>query len=266
MKTRSLGLIALLVLLVGMIVSLLVAPRETLTVLAPVAVCAGAVAYVANTSRQSRPGALVAAINTLPANIGSSKHSRRYLATAAIAVPAPCPASNARYALVKKGADDEHAAIVAAASDEPIGAATDEAAAAEDPINVELFGINAKTLPLVAKAAIGLGADVYSDGTGKVTVKPTAAGTYWRVGKAMTAAGADGDPIEVMPIRPRKLIVVAALTQTSNATIAGLNSTAVNPTKADFDALLAEAGKLQHDFYVLSGALSGDADVTVATT
>jgi len=72
--------------------------------------------------------------------------------------------------------------------------------------------------------------------------------------------------VECEILAPRKLIVVAALTQTSNATIAGLNSTAVNPTKADFDAFLAEAGKLQHDFYVLSAALTADADVTVATS
>jgi hypothetical protein len=45
-------------------------------------------------------------------------------------------------------------------------------------------------------------------------------------------------------------------TQTSNATIAGLPSTAVNPTKADFDRLLAEAGKLQADFYSLLALLT----------
>jgi hypothetical protein len=48
---------------------------------------------------------------------------------------------------------------------------------------------------------------------------------------------------------------VAAVTQTSATTIAGLNSTAVNPTKADYDLLLAEGGKLQADFYVLRAAL-----------
>ncbi len=208
-------------------------------------------------TKRHGPRNLITAINTLPANVGTSQFGRRFRAAAAVTT---------RYLLCKKGADDEHAAAVAAASDEPIGAFTDESAAAEDLINVDLFGINSRTLPLVAKVAITLGADVYSDGTGKVTVKPTAAGTYWKVGKAMTASGADGDPIEVLPIKPRKLIVVAALTQTSNATIAGLPSTAVNPTKADFDRLLVEAGKLQADFYVLSAALTGDADVTVATT
>jgi hypothetical protein len=45
-------------------------------------------------------------------------------------------------------------------------------------------------------------------------------------------------------------------TQTSNATIAGTHSTAVNPTKADFDALLVEAGKLQADFYSLIALLT----------
>jgi hypothetical protein len=59
---------------------------------------------------------------------------------------------------------------------------------------------------------------------------------------------------------------VAALTQTAATQIAGLNSTAVNPTKSDHDLLLAEAGKLQADFYVLKAALNSDADVAWATT
>jgi hypothetical protein len=48
---------------------------------------------------------------------------------------------------------------------------------------------------------------------------------------------------------PSVVTAPGALTETSAGTIAGLNSTAVNPTKADYDLLLAEAGKLQADFY-----------------
>lgn len=199
---------------------------------------------------------LTTATNTLPGNVGSSKCSRRYRASAAMAT---------RYLFVKAGADDEHIAVVAATADKPIGVATDEAAAAEDPVNVELLGVTNRTLVCVAAAAIAVAADVYTTAAGKVTIKPTAAGTYWRVGVALTAPGADGDPVEVATCKPRKLIVVAALTQAAGD-IADTPSTAVNPTKADFDSLLVAAGKLQADFIVLSAALTGDADVTVATT
>lgn len=210
----------------------------------------------ANIVRDLRRAALVVAVNTLPANIGTSHRSRRYLATAAVATP---------FLLAKIGADDQHAAVIAAAADEPIGAFSDEAAAAEDGVDVELFGVTSRTLVLVAKVAIGLGADVYSNGDGKVTVKPTAAGTYWKVGKALTASTADGDPIEVAVQKPRKLIVLAALTNTAGD-IADTNSTAVNPTKADFDSLLVAAGKLQADFLLLAAALKTGADIDYATT
>jgi hypothetical protein len=194
--------------------------------------------------------------NTLPANVGSSKNSRRYLSSAAIAT---------RYLLAKVGADDEHIAVVAATADKPIGVITDEAAAAEDPVNVELLGVTNRTLPMVAAGAIAIGADVYATAAGKVDVKPTAAGTYWRVGVALTASGANNDPIEIALSKPRKLIVIAALTNTAGD-IADTNSTAVNPTKADFDSLLVAAGKLQADFLVLAAALNSDADIAYATS
>lgn len=208
---------------------------------------AALVAVLFSWARGFRRGSLFAATNTLPANVGRSRYTRRYKASAAVAT---------RFLLCKKGADDEHAAAVAAASDEPIGAFTDEPAAAEDPTDVALFGISPSTLPLVAAAAITMGAEVYSDGTGKVTIKPTAAGTYWRVGTALTAATADGDPVEVLPIKPRKLIVVSAL-ESTNGTAAGA---------ADLAALKAETEKLGDDLRKIAAALDGNADVALATT
>jgi hypothetical protein len=207
-------------------------------------------------SRGFRRGGLLSAINTLPANVGTSKNSRRYRASGALAT---------RYLFVKAGADDEHIAAVTATADKPIGVITDEAAAAEDPVNVELIGVTNRTLPLVAAGAIAIAADVYMTATGKVDIKPTAAGVYWRIGVALTAPGADGDSVEVALCAPKKLTVIAALTQTSATTIANLNSTAVNPTKSDHDLLLAEAGKLQADFYALKTGLAAG-DVTWATT
>lgn len=232
------------------------APAASLTVLTFGALVFGVCYLEANHKRAVRRNTLIRAINSLPANIGTSKHSRRYLATAAVAT---------RYLLAKIGADSEHAAAVAAASDEPIGVFTDEPTAAEDPVNVELFGVTDRTLPLVAAGAINAGVDAYSNGAGKVTTKPTAAGTYWKVGRTLTASVADGDSIEVAASKPRKLIVLAALTNVAGD-IADTNSTAVNPTKADFDSLLVAAGKLQADFLLLAAALATGADVDYATT
>ncbi|HSI08827.1 MAG TPA: capsid cement protein [Rariglobus sp.] len=213
----------------------------------------------ANIVRDLRRAALVVAVNTLPPTVGSSERSRRYLASGAIG----SGATGTAYYLGKIGADSRHATLIAAAADEPLGAFTDEAAAAEDLINLELAGLTERTLPLVADGVIALGADVYSKGDGKVTVKPTAAGTYWKVGKALTASTADNDPIEVRMQVPRKLIVLAALTNVAGD-IADTPSTAVNPTKADFDSLLVAAGKLQADFLLLVAALKTGADIDYA--
>lgn len=208
-------------------------------------------------SHRTRRGHLVSAVNTLPANVGFSKMKRRYRASGAVAT---------RWLFAKAGADDEHAAVIAATADKPIGVFSDEAAAAEDPITVELAGINGQTLPCVASAAIAtLNLDVYTDAAGKVMIKPTAAGTYWKVGRNLTLAGAANDPVEVQLCEPRKLIVLAALTNVAGD-IADTNSTAVNPTKADFDSLLVAAGKLQADVLLIAAALASGADIDFATT
>lgn len=237
-----------LLIAVALVLALFAAPQTTLTLLAVAGLCAGAVYIVANQKRSVRRRGLTNAVNTLPANVGTSTNSRRFRAAAAQATP---------WLLGKTGADAEHIALVAAASDEPIAAYTDGVAAAEDPIDGELLGLTNRTLPLVAAAAIGVGVDVYSDGTGKVTIKPTAAGTYWRVGSSRTAAGADNDPVEVLTIKPRKLIVIAALTST-DGTAAGASASLAN--------LAAEAEKIGDDVRAIAAALNGNADVALATT
>jgi hypothetical protein len=146
----------------------------------------------------------------------------------------------------------------------PIGVCTDEAAAAEDLVNVDLLGITGRTLPLIAKVAIAVGADVYSYGDGKVTVKPTAAGTYWKVGKAQDRRRRRSTTRSRSSRAARKLIVLAALTNTAGDIADTLDR--VNPTKADFDSLLVAAGKLQADFLLLAAALATGADVDYATT
>jgi hypothetical protein len=225
-----------------------IAPQETAAVLAVVGICSVAVFVVANVSRQSRRNALIPACNTLPPNWGVSSNGKTMLSSAAVAT---------RFLLGKFGADYRHVAAVAAASDEPIGVITDEASAAEEEMFVELLGLTNRTVPVVAGAAITLGADLYALASGKVGLKPTAAGTYWKVGKALQPADADGDVIEMQPQKPRKLIVVSALGSVNGALGAATGSVA---------AQAAETEILGDDVRKIAAALDLDADVALATT
>lgn len=206
---------------------------------------AAGIGYVAVV--HSRRGRLVGAINTNPANTGQSTRSRRFRASAAVAT---------RYLIGKIGADEDHIAVVSATADQPIGVLTDEPAAAEDPVDVELLGISERTQLMVAGEAIDEGEAVYTTAAGKVQDKPTAAGTYWKVGVAATPAAADGNLIEVYPCTPRKLIVVSALESTNGTAAAAV----------DLNALKAEAEKIGDDLRKIAAALDGDADVALATT
>lgn len=91
-----------------------------------------------------------------------------------------------------------HAAVCAAAADQPLGLATDEADAAEDPVAVRLLGAGKGTVLMVAGETITADEDVYSKGDGKIMDEPAVAGTYWKVGRAVTAGTADVE-MEVEP-------------------------------------------------------------------
>jgi hypothetical protein len=101
-----------------------------------------------------------------------------------------------RHLLVKIGTDINHIAINTA-SDIPLGVADDEAAAAEDDVNVQLLGQKEGTVLMVAGAAITAGAFVVGTAAGKVITLPATTGTYYIVGRALEAAGADLDVINV---------------------------------------------------------------------
>jgi hypothetical protein len=57
-----------------------------------------------------------------------------------------------------------------------------------------------------ASAAISAGAIVIAD-SAKIKTLPTAGGTYYIVGQALTEATADGDEVEVAPCGPVKIVV-----------------------------------------------------------
>lgn len=131
-----------------------------------------------------------------------------------------------KFLLVKRGSDAKHAAVCAAASDEPLGVCTDEATDAEDGIAVQLLGTVKSTVLMVAQGSINADVDVYSYGDGTVTTVPVAAGTYWKVGKSRTA-GAAGLEMEVEPCLPVRTNVVANAANLATTQAAMVNGATV---------------------------------------
>lgn len=80
----------------------------------------------------------------------------------------------------------------------------------DEPKAIELLGIAPRTLPMVASEAIGIDVDVFSVGAaGKIGVLPAAAGTYWKVGRSVTAGDGDGSAVEVAHHAPVAVVVEA---------------------------------------------------------
>lgn len=115
-------------------------------------------------------------------------------------------AFSSRFLLVKVGSDVDHI-DVCGASDIPLGINTDSAAAAEEEVAIALFGAAEGTRRVVASAAITLGDMVVAAASGKVKTLPGSAGTYYIIGRAIKAAAADGDVIEIAPTFPIQRVV-----------------------------------------------------------
>lgn len=98
-----------------------------------------------------------------------------------------------RYLLVQKGATDT-GFIVGVAANRPWGVCLDEPASGNKAA-VALLGCSEGTLKMVANAAVTVGQMVYTAAAGKVS--PTYGATLFLCGRALTAAAADGDIIEV---------------------------------------------------------------------
>lgn len=99
----------------------------------------------------------------------------------------------AQYARVKFDSDGR--VTTAGLADQDIGVAMLAAAAAGDAIPVK-FRNAPGTVPMIAIEALAVGALVYTEASGKI--QDTAASTAYLVGRALEAATADGDIIEVV--------------------------------------------------------------------
>jgi hypothetical protein len=94
--------------------------------------------------------------------------------------------------------------------DVPVGVATDEATVG-NILAIKLLGTGASTTRMVASAAIAAESMLYTAANGQVQTEPATAGTYYLVGRSLTAATGAGDRLEVEPCLPVRLTVVAAL-------------------------------------------------------
>lgn len=186
------------------------------------------VPYLAQGFTKYRRHGLVTAIN-----IAEGTHTKAItkLTDAAIST---------RYLNVKIGSDSGHVAV-SDADEKPVGVATDEAEGAEEPIAVGFFGATDETRKGVSADAIAVGDDIYTADSGKIQVEPTVAGTYYRTGRALTAAAGANEVVEYEPIAPVKVVVVAELTapDTADGSDAGTTQTLANALKADLVALEA---------------------------
>lgn len=198
------------------------------------AVIAPAFAYVLH-SKPHDPGR-----GPIAVNIGAGTHetSIPLLSDEAVTL---------KHLLVTRAAasDADHFALCQA-DEEPIGICPDEVAADEvgESRAVHLLS-RGPTRLMVASEAIAKDDYVVTAAAGKVQDDPAVAGTYYIVGRALSAAGADGDEFEVETFRPIKYVVLAALTST-NGTAAGA---------ADLAALKTEAEKIGDDVRAIGAAL-----------
>ncbi len=103
-----------------------------------------------------------------------------------------------RYALVQTGTAPGTQVIVNVLATRPLGVVLDEPATGENAA-IQLLGCGTGTVKMIASALITAGAPVYTAPAGKVG--PYGA-TAFLVGRALTAAGGDGDVIEVMHCFP----------------------------------------------------------------
>lgn len=130
-----------------------------------------------------------------------------------------------RHLLVKVGSDADHIAVLAAASDQPVGVCSDSPNAAEDPANVYLLGVAKGTVRMLAATALAAGIDVYGTSTGYISALPGIAGTYWKVGRTRQIPVIISTGIyeaEVEPCLPEKTLVIATATGTAATDIAAL--------------------------------------------
>lgn len=133
-----------------------------------------------------------------------------------------------RYLVVRRGSDANHFAL-GTASAEPLGICMDVPSAAEETGSVALFGVTPGTLLAVGSEAIAADADVYCAASGQLQDRPAVAGSYFKVGKAITACTGAGLPFELAHHRPVRVSILA-----NAADLTALKAAATAPSEIMF--------------------------------
>lgn len=118
-----------------------------------------------------------------------------------------CDAALADGVFVKAGSDDGHVAVTTAPTECPIGLTTHATDAAEDEVGVELPGASGGTKTAISSAAIAVNERICATANGKAVKLPTAGGTYYVIGRAITAAGAANVAFEFEGCTPVPVVV-----------------------------------------------------------
>lgn len=110
------------------------------------------------------------------------------------------------FALVKFGTDGEHVAVTSDAEDKPLGQAYSKTDEAEQEVDVNVLGKGGDTKEFVAADSITYDDRLVPAADGKVQTLPSAAGTYWVIGRALEDASAS-DALEVDDCQPYPVVV-----------------------------------------------------------
>jgi hypothetical protein len=139
---------------------------------------------------------------TLLANIAEGTHGDGNITKKADAAQA------LRHVLVKIGSDIDHVAVTTANTENPIGVCDDEAAAAEDNVNVQILGAKPGTILVRAHAAIDAGDLLVPAADGRVqTIDGLSSVSVYIVGRALNAATTQDDLVEMAPCLPELRVI-----------------------------------------------------------
>lgn len=112
-----------------------------------------------------------------------------------------------RYLLVKKGSA-ARSILINTEGDRPLGVCPDKPDTGDEAA-VQFLSATMETRKMVPGGEIAEDAEVFGADDGEVTELPVADGTYYKVGRALQAVGADADSIEVEPCYPVAVEVAA---------------------------------------------------------
>jgi hypothetical protein len=115
-----------------------------------------------------------------------------------------------RYLIAKRGAE-YYSIAIAGQGDTPYGVVPDMTPTTDTdlsyPLPVRILGLNEDTERMICSGALAIDQLLTTDAAGQVRALPSAAGTYWVLGKAKTATVAQGDQVEAIPCFPYQVTV-----------------------------------------------------------